>query len=115
MTSTPEQNPVSFDPASPGASPRTLKAIAIFWPSFLTAGLATIFCFSAFDPEMMLHHTYFANASRLGTYTTGFFSFWVLTASSCALTCYFQRPCAVINSKSANLKIDAEEPVKCNT
>ena len=32
--------------------------------------------------------------SLMGAYTIGFFLFWLLTASSCLLTCYFQRPCA---------------------
>jgi len=99
MSRTLEQNPVSSS-MSTGTSTKTLKVIAIFWPSFLTAGLATILCFSVFDPEMMLLDTHFANASRLGAYTSGFFSFWVLTASSCALTCYFQKPCVVKNIKS---------------
>ena len=31
--------------------------------------------------------------SRLGGYTIGFFLFWLLTSSTCVLTCYFQRPC----------------------
>ncbi len=102
MSRAPEQNAVSPG-LSAGTSPITLKVISIFWPSFLTAGLATILCFSVFDPEMMLLDTHFANASRLGAYTSGFFSFWELTASSCALTCYFQKPCAVKNAKSENI------------
>jgi len=31
--------------------------------------------------------------SRMAGYTGGFFGFWFLTSISCALTCYFRRPC----------------------
>lgn len=86
-------------PDAAGMSPKILTFIAILWPSFLTAGLATVLFFTVFDPEVILLDTVFANASRLGTYTTGFFSFWLLTASSCTLTCYFQKPCAVVSSE----------------
>ena len=76
-----------------GELPRVQKVIAILWPSFLTAGVATILFFTAFDPTEFLITTRFAEASRLGAYTIGFFLFWLLTAGSCLLTCYFQRPC----------------------
>lgn len=76
-----------------GELPRTQMLIAILWPSFLTAGVATILFFTAFDPTEFLLTTRFAQTSRLGTYTIGFFLFWLLTAGSCLLTCYFQRPC----------------------
>lgn len=73
--------------------PTAQKIIAVLWPSFLMAGLATVLFFTAFDPELILAHTMFADVPRLGAYTIGFFLFWLLTASSCLLTCYFQRPC----------------------
>lgn len=73
--------------------PKVQKIVAILWPSFLMAGFATILFFTAFDPIDMLMTTRFADVSRMGAYTVGFFLFWALTASSCMLTCYFQRPC----------------------
>lgn len=76
-----------------GELPRTQKLVAILWPSFLTAGVATILFFTAFDPGEFLLTTGFAETSRLGAYTIGFFLFWLLTAGSCLLSCYFQRPC----------------------
>ena len=76
-------------------TPRVQRIIAILWPSFLTAGLATVLFFTAFDPRMMLIDTPFADLSRTGAYTIGFFLFWMLTASSCMLTCYFQKPCQI--------------------
>lgn len=74
-------------------TPRIQRIIAILWPSFLTAGFATALFFTAFDPQVLLMDTDYADTSRLGAYTIGFFLFWALTASSCLLTCYFQRPC----------------------
>ena len=72
--------------------PTTQKVIAILWPSFLTAGVATILFFTAFDPQLLMAVGGY-DISRLGGYTIGFFLFWLLTASTCLLTCYFQRPC----------------------
>jgi len=75
-------------------TPVIQRVIAILWPSFLMAGVATIMFFTAFDPQMLLMDTRFADLSRLGAYSIGFFLFWMLTSASCILTCYFQRPCA---------------------
>ncbi len=72
---------------------KTQQIISVLWPSFLTAGLATSLFFTAFDPRELLSQTRFAETSRLGAYSVGFFLFWALTASSCILTCYFARPC----------------------
>lgn len=57
------------------------------------AGMATVLFFTAFDPRDFLMTTRFADVSRLGAYTVGFFLFWALTAGACSLTCYFQKPC----------------------
>ena len=73
--------------------PLIQKVIAILWPSFLTAGLATILFFTAFDPELIVAISGYGEISRMAGYTIGFFLFWLLTSSSCALTCYFQQPC----------------------
>lgn len=73
--------------------PLVQRIIAILWPSFLTAGIATVLFFAAFDPQHLLLDTRFAEISRIGTYTIGFFLFWILTTVTGALTCYFQRPC----------------------
>lgn len=73
--------------------PTIQKVIAVLWPSFLTAGAATILFFTAFDPQLLMAVGGYEQVSRLGGYTIGFFLFWLLTASTCVLTCYFQRPC----------------------
>ena len=73
--------------------PTTQKIIAVLWPSFLTAGVATILFFTAFDPQLLMAVGGYEQISRLGGYTIGFFLFWLLTSCTCVLTCYFQRPC----------------------
>lgn len=73
--------------------PTVQLMIAVFWPSFLTAGVATILFFTIFDPQLLMAVSGYAQISRLGGYTIGFFIFWLLTASTSVLTCYFQRPC----------------------
>ena len=73
--------------------PAIQKIIAVLWPSFLSSGLATILLFTTFDPQIVLMASGYESISRLGGYTIGFFLFWLLTASTCAFTCYFQRPC----------------------
>jgi len=75
--------------------PLIQRVIAVLWPSFLTAGAATILFFVLFDPEDLLMILGHEGGSRLAVYTIGFFLFWLLTAVSCLLTCYFQRPCEV--------------------
>ncbi|MDV3238484.1 MAG: hypothetical protein LOY58_06495 [Gammaproteobacteria bacterium] len=77
--------------------PLIQRVIAILWPSFLTSGVATILFFTAFDPQHLLLETHFAEISRLGAYTIGFFLFWLLTTLTSALTCYFQQPCEKTN------------------
>jgi cytosine/uracil/thiamine/allantoin permease len=69
------------------------RVIAIFWPSFLTAGVATGLFFTVFDPLDLAALTDYPDISRTGAYSIGFFLFWLLTSTTCALTCYFERPC----------------------
>lgn len=76
--------------------PTIQRIVAILWPSFLTAGVATALFFTAFDPNDLTALLGFSEVSRTGVYTIGFFLFWFLTSFSCLLTCYFQRPCSQI-------------------
>ena len=73
--------------------PTIQKVVAVLWPSFITAGLATILFFTLFDPIELSLIAGGPEVTRLGGYTIGFFLFWLLTSVSCALTCYFRRPC----------------------
>jgi hypothetical protein len=73
--------------------PRIQRIIAVLWPSFLMSGLATILFFTLIDPADLVIYHHSVEISRTGAYTIGFFLFWLLTAASCGLTCYFNRPC----------------------
>jgi hypothetical protein len=73
--------------------PIVQRIVAVLWPSFITAGIATGLFFTAFDPHDLTALVDYPELSRTAVYSLGFFAFWLLTASSCALTCYFQKPC----------------------
>jgi hypothetical protein len=70
------------------------RVVAILWPSFITAGIATILFFTVFDPDIIfVDH----NISRLGAYSIGFFTFWLFGVMTCMATCYFLKPRQAIN------------------
>ena len=75
--------------------------VSILWPSFLVASLTTILFFTMFDPRQLGLISGYAEITRLGGYTIGFFAFWFLSAISSALTCYFRRPCHQIRKPGA--------------
>lgn len=73
------------------------RLIAVLWPSFIAAGMATVVFFTLFDPmdlQILGHHV---SVSRMAAYSVGFFGFWLLGALSSGLTCFFQRSSAQIN------------------
>jgi len=74
--------------------PTIQKVISVLWPSFLTAGVATILFFAYFDPQLLMQVSGYGEITRMAGYTIGFFLFWLLTSITCVMTCYFQRPCA---------------------
>ncbi|MDT8386896.1 MAG: hypothetical protein RQ736_05240 [Thiogranum sp.] len=71
----------------------TQRLISVLWPSFITSGVATGLFFTAFDPQELVILSGQLEISRIGAYSIGFFLFWLLTSVTCAMTCYFQRPC----------------------
>lgn len=77
----------------PDCLPLVQGIISVLWPSFITAGVATGIFFTLFDPIELNMLLGGEPISRLGGYSIGFFSFWLLTFTSCVLTCYFRRPC----------------------
>ena len=77
--------------------PVVQQVIAIIWPSFLTAGVATVLTFAMIDPIDAVACGIVPDISRLGLYTISFFVFWGLTCASCLLTCYFQCSAKLIN------------------
>lgn len=84
-------------------TPPVQRAVAVLWPSFLVAGVATVAFFTAFDPQQLAPVAGGGEPlNRLGSYTVGFFLFWLLTLSSSVLTCYFQRPCHAVHQSSVH-------------
>lgn len=82
-------SPVSDYDDRPGAR-RLIRAFGIvLWPSFLTAGLATMVFFAAIDP-LTLHAETLPDwqISRQAGYTIGFLMFWAVCALSSALTLF---------------------------
>jgi hypothetical protein len=69
--------------------PKQQKCIAILWPSFMVAILATGLFFSAFDPDELYPFGERTEISRIGIYTIGFLLFWLISAISGVGTLYF--------------------------
>lgn len=74
------------------------RIISVLWPSFITSGIATGLFFTAFDPQELVILSGQLEIGRLAAYSIGFFLFWLLTAGTCALSCYFQQPCGSLNN-----------------
>ena len=72
------------------------RIVAVLWPSFITAGIATILFTTAFDPDVIFADF---DISRLGVYTISFFLFWLFGAITAMATCYFLKPCSAINAQ----------------
>jgi len=82
--------------------PLIQRVVAILWPSFVTAGIATVLFTTAFDPAVIFIDY---DISRLGCYSICFFAFWFFGAATAAATCYFLKPCQAINK----LRQEAEQ------
>jgi len=76
------------------AIPLIQRIIAILWPSFITAGIATVLFTTAFDPAIIFIDY---EISRIGLYSICFFLFWSFGAITAMSTCYFLKPCEAIN------------------
>ena len=60
---------------------------AVLWPSFLTAGLATMVFFANIDPATLRAQTLpDIEISRQAGYTVGFLMFWIVCGASSALS-----------------------------
>ena len=69
--------------------PKTQMCIAVLWPSFMVAIVATGLFFSAFDPDDLFPFGEETGVSRLGVYSIGFLLFWLVSAISGISTLYF--------------------------
>lgn len=70
------------------------RAVAILWPSFITAGIATVILTTLLDPHAMFAEY---DISRFGTYSICFLVFWVFGIFTAMSTCFFLMPCSVFN------------------
>ena len=72
---------------------------AVLWPSFFSAGVATMVCFAFIDPLALRDITFpqMVISRELG-YTLGFFLFWVATAASSLFTSLLLSPASRINA-----------------
>ena len=72
------------------ATRRLIRVLgAVLWPSFLTAGVATVVFFANIDPLTLRAQTLPDwEISREGGYTIGFLMFWAVCAASSALTLF---------------------------
>jgi len=88
------------------AIPLIQRIVAVLWPAFIMAGIATIIFTTAFDPSVLFVEL---DISRLGFYTITFFVFWIFGISTAAATCYFLKPCEAINKARERAKTEAIE------
>ena len=65
------------------------KCIAVLWPSFMVAIVATGMFFSAFDPDDLYPFGEETEVSRLGIYSIGFLCFWLISTIAGIGTLYF--------------------------
>ncbi len=82
--------------------PRSLthRLGAILWPSFFSAGVATMVFFIFVDPLVLRDITFPEfEISRHGGYTIAFFMFWLATASASTFTWLLLRPIHRFNVK----------------
>jgi hypothetical protein len=79
--------------------PMAQRIGAILWPSFFSAGVATMLFFAFVDPlalrDISLPHL---DIGREGGYTIAFFLFWAATAGSSLFTWILLRPASRFNT-----------------
>jgi hypothetical protein len=96
----PEHAPRVRAAPAPDHPPRPLaqRIGAILWPSFFSAGVATMVCFALVDPLALRDLTF--PGLRIGRetgYALGFFAFWAATAGSSLFTWILLRPASRFN------------------
>lgn len=78
--------------------PMAQRVGAILWPSFFSAGVATMAFFAFVDPLMLRDMTFPSLPMTRGLgYSIGFFMFWIATASASLFTWILLRPASRFN------------------
>jgi hypothetical protein len=89
-----------MDSLTPDEMPRSQQAIAVLWPSFITAIIASGIFFSAFNPQDLIPFNFDVELSPLAAYSIGFLLFWLLAIFSSVGTLYFTiSNCRFLGSK----------------
>lgn len=73
----------------------------VVWPAFLMAGVLEVLVFALVDPHDLHWFGQPLALSRQGVYTLAFVVFWVVTATSSALTILLSLPAAEVNQTGA--------------
>ena len=91
--------PAARPPPDQERPPLVQRLGAVLWPSFFSAGVATMVCFAFIDPLALRDITFpqLVISRELG-YTLGFFLFWVATAASSLFTSLLLSPASRINA-----------------
>ena len=78
--------------------PMAQRLGAILWPSFFSAGVATMAFFAYVDPLTLRDMTFPSLPISRGLgYSLGFFAFWAATAASSLFTWVLLRPASRFN------------------
>lgn len=85
-------------PVDPAPRPMAQRVGAILWPSFFSAGVATMVFFAFVDP-LALRDISFPRLplTRQAGYTIAFFLFWAATTGSSLFTWWLLRPASRFN------------------
>ncbi len=78
-----------MDTPTPDRIPRIQQAIAVLWPSFIAAIVASGVFFSAFNPKDLIPFNLDIDISPLAAYSIGFLLFWIIAIVSSLGTLYF--------------------------
>ena len=78
-----------MDTPTPDRIPSTQQAIAVLWPSFIVAIVASGEFFSAFNPKDLIPFNLDIDISPLAAYSIGFLLFWIIAIVSSLGTLYF--------------------------
>ncbi len=91
--------PAAGPPRDQERPPLVQQLGAVLWPSFFSAGVATMVCFAFIDPLALRDITFpqLVISRELG-YTLGFFLFWVATAASSLFTSLLLSPASRFNA-----------------
>jgi hypothetical protein len=89
------------------------RVINILWPSFLVAIVAEGVFFTLVDPAELSVFGEPPAIGRMGVYTVGFFGFWLITAASSALTCFFQRSAPEVSRLPADAPGPGDGSARC--